>query len=110
MTQDSASPAPPESDTSDGAARAILESLAARRPGASICPADAARHLSAGRGETGADAWRRHLAVVRRAAGHLARRGEIDILRKGRVIDPAEMRGVIRLRLPERTAITPEES
>jgi hypothetical protein len=40
------------------------------------------------------------MARVRREAAALAREGRIDILRKGRPVDPAtEIRGVIRLRI-----------
>jgi hypothetical protein len=39
------------------------------------------------------------LSAVRRHAAALAAAGRIDILRKGKPIDPTEMRGVIRLRL-----------
>jgi DNA-binding NarL/FixJ family response regulator len=94
----------------DEAGRAIRAALAGRRPGASICPTDAARQVAAARGETAPDAWRRHLAAVRRAAGDLASRGEIIILRKGRAVDPDAMRGVIRLRLPGVEAETTEET
>ena len=44
------------------------------------------------------DAWRARLADVRREAVRLAREGRIAILRKGKPIDPDEVRGVIRLR------------
>jgi hypothetical protein len=43
--------------------------------------------------------WRKLLAPVRRAAAQLADAGRIDILRKGKPIAPADMRGVIRLRI-----------
>ncbi len=104
----SARPSPPAGP--DEAGRAIRATLADRRPGASICPTEAARRIAAQRGETAPDAWRRHLAAIRRAAGDLAREGEIVILRKGRVIDPDAMRGVIRLRLPGGHAETTEET
>lgn len=96
MDEGGREPAPP-----DRAAAAILAVLGERRAGASICPTDAARRLAAENHETDTDGWRRHLATVRRAAISLARSGRIDILRKGRVVDPAELRGVIRLRLRE---------
>ena len=45
------------------------------------------------------DDWRPLMARIRREAAALAREGRIDILRKGKPVDPeAEIRGVIRLR------------
>ncbi len=69
----------------------ILALVEACGPDKSICPSDAARAL--------APAWQPLLGPVRRAAIDLARAGRIHILRKGKPIDPAETRGVIRLRL-----------
>jgi len=57
----------------------------------SICPTDIARALD--------PAWRTLLTAVRRAAIGLARDGRIEILRKGRLADPATVKGVIRLRM-----------
>ncbi len=59
---------------------------------ASVSPEDVAKSLAP-------EAWRPLLGAVRRQAAALAATGRIDILRKGKPIDPAEMRGVIRLRL-----------
>ena len=73
----------------------ILRLCAERGPTRSICPSEAAR-LLAGDAE-----WRPRLPEVRAAAAGLAREGRLDILRKGRRIAPEEMRGVIRLRLPQ---------
>lgn len=73
----------------------ILRQTAARGPSGSIDPAEVARALAPGEPER----WRSQLGAVRRAALVLARAGRIDILRKGRAVDPAaEIRGVIRLR------------
>lgn len=110
MNEDISATAPTDSTRPDEAARAILEILATRREGASICPTEAARHVAMRRGEAGPDHWRRHLGAVRRAARHLAQSGEIDIMRKGKVIDPAEMRGVIRLRLNGSSSKNSEET
>lgn len=97
----------PHPTSPDEAGRAIRGALAACRPGASICPTDAARHLAAARGETAPDAWRHHLATIRRTALDLAREGSIVILRKGKVVEPDAARGVIRLAQP---AIPPGET
>jgi hypothetical protein len=67
----------------------ILRLTAARGAG-SICPSEVARALS--------PEWRPLLGAVRREAARLAAEGRIEILRKGKPVEPAEMRGVIRLR------------
>ncbi len=99
MTQERASEGPKP----DPIAQQIFDLLAARGPGKSICPSEAARAMQAAHGKAGAppDAWRRYLAPVRQQALHLARRGEILILRKGTPVDPHKpVKGVIRLALP----------
>jgi len=71
---------------------AILELLAARAGGATICPSEAARRVAA----TG---WRDLMEPTRRAARRLAAAGKLVILQRGRQVDPAAVRGPIRLRL-----------
>ena len=61
-----------------------------RGPDASICPSEVARQLRP-------DDWRPLMHPVRQAAVRLAGTGQIQILRKGKPIDPAVMRGVVRL-------------
>ena len=74
---------------------AILQLTAACGPAGSIDPAEVARAVAPGDGAL----WRNELGGVRRAALRLALSGRIDILRKGRAVDPAQgIRGVIRLR------------
>ena len=68
----------------------ILRLVAERGADRSICPSEAARALS--------PAWQVLLPAVRRAAVTLAQAGRIDILRKGKPVEPAGVRGVIRLR------------
>jgi len=70
----------------------ILALAEARGAAGSISPSDVAQALG------GAD-WRPLLGAVRRAAAALATAGRIDILRKGKPVDPAELRGVVRLRI-----------
>jgi hypothetical protein len=77
----------------------ILDLCMDAGPSRTICPTDAARAFSAARGDD-ALAWRSHLTEVRRRAVALAQDGRIVIYRKGKPIDPAETRGVIRLGLP----------
>lgn len=71
--------------------QAILDLLARRREGATICPSEVAR-------QTWPDDWRPHMEEVRQAARRLVDRGEIEITQKGRPVDPSSARGPIRLR------------
>ncbi len=83
--------------STDPAEQAILDTLRALGAGKSISPVDAARTLA---GNPADDSWRRSLAPVKLAAQRLARAGQIEILRKGKPIDPTTLHGVLRLRLP----------
>jgi len=71
----------------------ILALTAQRGPAKSICPSEVARALRPD--------WQSLLTEVRRVACRLAATGQIDILRKGQVVAPAEVKGVIRLRLAQ---------
>jgi hypothetical protein len=73
----------------------ILDLVAARGSGKSICPSEVARALQPGPQQ---DGWQSLMTPVRQAAIRLARAGRIDILRKGKPVPPEEVRGVIRLR------------
>ncbi|MEM7528255.1 MAG: DUF3253 domain-containing protein [Pseudomonadota bacterium] len=72
--------------------QAILDLLAARRPGATICPSEAARRLDP-------VAWRDLMTPVRAAAGRLEAARRIVGLQKGHAVDLATARGPIRLSL-----------
>ncbi len=74
----------------------ILALTAARGPDKSICPSEVARALQP---EPGLEGWQSLMTPVRQAALRLARAGQIDILRKGRPVEPEAVRGVIRLRI-----------
>jgi len=74
------------------AERAILELLARRDPGKTICPSDAARALG------GDDGFRPLMALVRDAARALVAGGRIEVTQRGRRVDLDEARGAIRLR------------
>ncbi|MEM9494160.1 MAG: DUF3253 domain-containing protein, partial [Myxococcota bacterium] len=82
--------------------QAIVDLLDRRRDGASICPSEVARAVSAERGEdagtTNPAPWRALMEPVRRAARRLAHRGVIDITQRGAVVDPTAFVGPIRLR------------
>ncbi len=71
----------------------ILALTAQRGPAKSICPSEVARALRPD--------WQSLLTEVRRVACRLAAAGQIDILRKGQVVAPAGVKGVIRLRLAQ---------
>ena len=71
--------------------RTILELLAARKDGATICPSDAARVV-------GGDEWRDLMQPARDAAGRLVEADEVDITQGGRVVDLASAKGPIRIR------------
>jgi hypothetical protein len=70
---------------------AILELLASRTSGATICPSEAARTVSS-------EDWRALMEPSRRAARRLVTAGEIEITQGGRVVDPSTAKGPIRLR------------
>jgi hypothetical protein len=76
----------------------ILRQAEAVGAARSLCPSDIAKALSPD--------WRPLLSSVRKAAIMLAVAGRIDILRKGRPIDPTQTHGVIRLRLRTETEAT----
>jgi hypothetical protein len=76
----------------------LLARIAARGPGKSICPSETARGL----GGSSPDDWGPLMGPIRRVAVSLAGEGRLVILRKGRVVDPADFKGVYRLALPPR--------
>ncbi|MGB3257589.1 MAG: DUF2256 and DUF3253 domain-containing protein [Ornithinimicrobium sp.] len=91
-------------DDTDGALeKAILTLLAARKGGATICPSEAARVVSADRSSasasTGDEEWRALMEPARRAARRLVAAGEVEITQGGQVVDPSTARGAIRIRL-----------
>jgi hypothetical protein len=101
----SPNPDPDEPATADDpVAAAILSFLAERGPGKSVSPVQAAQAVAAPRARPGdpPDLWRRYLPAVRQQALHLARRGRLVILRKGKPADPHKpIKGVVRLALPD---------
>ena len=83
----------------------LLRLAAARGLSGSVDPAEVAHAVAPGPGAQ----WRTKLSAVRRAAVRLAQAGRIDILRKGRAVDPAQdIRGVIRLRIRPDTDLPTE--
>lgn len=83
---------------------AILELVALRGAGKTICPTEAARTVSERH-------WRKLLPDVRAEAVRLALVGEIAIYRKGKPVDPEAFKGVYRLGLPlSEASCAPESS
>ena len=80
------------SDRRSEAERAILELLAQRDPGKTICPSDAARAMG------GDDGFRPLMPVVRDAARALVAEGRIEVTQRGEPVDLDSARGAIRLR------------
>jgi hypothetical protein len=73
--------------------QAILQLLEGRAREATICPSEAARVVAPG-------AWRELMEPARAAARRLAAAGRIEITQRGRVVEPASIRGPVRLRRP----------
>lgn len=72
---------------------AIVDLLAARADGKTICPSEAARAVA------GADDdWRELMEPARRAARRLVAAGSVEITQKGRVVDGSTAKGPIRIR------------
>jgi len=76
----------------DATETTILEMLAARKSGATICPSEVARQRHP-------ETWRDHMEDVRRAARRLVAREKLVITQRGQVVDPSTAKGPIRLRL-----------
>jgi len=73
--------------------QAVLDLLAGRDKGKTICPSEAARRVRP-------EGWREEMEPARQVARRMAAAGRIEILQRGATLDPeAEFRGPIRLRL-----------
>lgn len=70
----------------------ILALLAARAETSTICPSDAARTVAP-------DDWRPLMDDARRAAARLVERGAVEITQHGEVVNLAEVKGPIRIRI-----------
>ena len=73
---------------------ASVRLLEQRRGGATICPSEAARAVA---GEDRVD-WEPLMEPARRAARRLVAAGEVELLQRGRVVDPSTFRGPVRIR------------
>jgi hypothetical protein len=83
-------------ETGEALERAIETLLARRRPGATICPSEAARAVASARGEP----WRPLVPPARDAAARLAAAGRVEVTQTGEVVDLATARGPVRIRIP----------
>jgi hypothetical protein len=83
-------------NTARGAVTEAIEALLDRcRPGASICPSEAARIVWP-------DDWRAHMEEVREVARLMMHDGRLEITQKGRSVSSANFSGPVRLRRPTR--------
>ena len=71
---------------------AILSLSSERGPRSSICPSEAARNVST-------EDWKSLMEPTRQAARRLAHLGLVEITQGGKVVDPSNFRGPIRLRV-----------
>lgn len=78
------------------ARQAIVELLARRSPGKTICPSDAARALA------GDDRFRQVMPLVRDAARELVAAERIEVTQGGERVDIDAARGPVRLRSLDR--------
>lgn len=74
---------------------AIVQLLAARSPGSSICPSEAARLVGSSEDE---QSWRALMEPARRAGRRLVAAGQVEFTQGGRVVDPSTAKGPIRIR------------
>lgn len=74
--------------------QAIVDQVAGRGPGKTICPSEVARRLVEG------DDISEVMPHVREAAAVLAGRGEIAVTQRGEPVDARTVKGPIRLGLP----------
>lgn len=77
-------------------ARTILRMVEERGPDRTVCPSEVARALAGGDERR----WRLLMKPIRAEAVRLALGGEISIRRKGRIVDPADFKGIYRLGAP----------
>jgi hypothetical protein len=76
---------------------AIRTLLDGRAAGATICPSEAARLVALEQGIEG-EGWRDLMEPARAAARRLVATGDVEIVQRGRVVDPSTARGAIRVR------------
>lgn len=72
----------------------LFDLLSQVRDKESISPNDIAKAVDATN-------WRRELPKVRAVIVGLARQGRIEVMRKGRVVEPEGLKGIYRVRLAQ---------
>ena len=85
------------SPTDDALQQAVLDLLAQRAAGATICPSEAARQV-------GGEDWRRLMEPARAAARRLVASGDVEVTQGGHVVDPSTAKGPVRIRRVPRAA------
>jgi hypothetical protein len=85
----------PDDELAERIRSCVLELLAARGPGRSICPSEAARMLAMRIGSH----WQDLMRPVRTVAAAMAEAGAIEVLQHESVVDIGDVRGPVRLRL-----------
>ncbi len=77
----------------------ILDAVA---DGSHVSPNDIAIKIAKDRAKESDpdDIWRKYMLAVKQQAKSLARAGRISILRRGKVIDPNKMKGLVKFSLP----------
>lgn len=90
-------------NTLDPIAQSLLDLLTATKSGGTVAPEAVARAIGTMRARPSdrPNAWRRYLPAVKQQALYLARQGRIEIVRKGKPVDLADFKGVVRYRLPQ---------
>jgi hypothetical protein len=79
--------------TPDEIRHKLMDLVQQRGPSKTICPSEVARHL-------GGETWRDLMPTVRAVGTQLVDEGKIVTLQKGNVVDPRQVKGPIRYRLP----------
>jgi hypothetical protein len=71
---------------------AIMELLLQRGPGKTICPSEAARLVDP-------SGWKELMDQARDAAQRLVAQGKIVVTQRGKIVDPSQVKGPIRLKI-----------
>lgn len=85
-------------DCSGEIERVILELLSERGAGKTICPSEAARRMAELAGCP--EHWRAWINRTRATVNLMTSRGTIVVFQNGERVDPATVRGPVRLGLP----------
>ena len=81
----------PRNDLDHALEAAIMALLSQRGPGKTICPSEASRLLDP-------SGWKELMDQARAAARRLVAQGEIVVTQRGKIVDPSQVKGPIRLK------------